>query len=57
MGQGEVIIRLEFDEFDFKGRAEVLSKGGEDITLREAVYRHLIELLEDDSLAYEVEFN
>lgn len=46
MGQSEVVIRLEFDEFDFDGSEDAL---------RESVYQYLTELMEDDSLAYEVE--
>lgn len=46
MGQSEVVIRLAFDDDDFDGSEDAL---------RESVYQYLTELMEDDSLAYEVE--
>ncbi len=46
MGQSEVVIRLEFDDFDFDGSEDAL---------KESVYQYLTELIEDDNLAYEVE--
>ena len=46
MGQGEIVIRIPFDEDEFV-------EDGDELKL--SIHQHLMELMMDDELTYEVE--